>query len=330
MNEERINKYLNSRYCLVTMAVVSIILSYLAFLFYGKDVLSCNGLFAARAENWIEAPATAWMANVVLSFVVAVLLFNLNRVYAFIREFTLIHVSAFTFITLSNPTVSATFSASNLHAALILVCTTILFHSFQQKLQRGTIFLVGFLLSLCSVFDYAALFYIPVFFIGFMQVQAMSFRGFLAMAVGVLLPYWIGYGFGWIDFQQFTLPDLAITWEKYRDTFDPVNAVRVIITAATGTILGFSNVFKIMATRLQLRSYNGFFNLLAVATLIFMVVDVANVNTYIVTLNCCVAIQIAHFFSIHKFTRRYMLFFSLLLLYLACTTADLLKPLLTQ
>ena len=39
--------------------------------------------------------------------------------------------------------------------------------------------------------------------------------------------------FGWIDFQQFTLPDLAITWEKYRDTFDPVNAVRVIITAAT-------------------------------------------------------------------------------------------------
>ena len=61
-----------------------------------------------------------------------------------------------------------------------------------------------------------------------------------------------------------------------------------------------------------------------------MVVDVANVNTYIVTLNCCVAIQIAHFFSIHKFTRRYMLFFSLQLLYLACTTADLLKPLLTQ
>ena len=158
----------------------------------------------------------------------------------------------------------------------------------------------------------------------------MSAPSFLAMAVGVVLPYWIGYGFGWIDFQQFTLPDLAITWEKYRDTFDPVNAVRVIITAATGTILGFSNVFKIMATRLQLRSYNGFFNLLAVATLIFMVVDVANVNTYIVTLNCCVAIQIAHFFSIHKFTRRYMLFFSLQLLYLACTTADLLKPLLTQ
>ena len=126
------------------------------------------------------------------------------------------------------------------------------------------------------------------------------------------------------------VPDYIVAFDRRNEGYMEYEEAGRIITAATGTILGFSNVFKIMATRLQLRSYNGFFNLLAVATLIFMVVDVANVNTYIVTLNCCVAIQIAHFFSIHKFTRRYMLFFSLQLLYLACTTADLLKPLLTQ
>ena len=68
----------------------------------------------------------------------------------------------------------------------------------------------------------------------------------------------------------------------------------------------------IYSYKTQLRAYHGFFSILSVATIIMMAADYGNIISYMPILNSCLAIQIAHTYTISTHPKRFIAIFVLL------------------
>ena len=156
-----------------------------------------------------------------------------------------------------------------------------------------------------------------------MQMKIFSFKGLLAILLGLAVPYWIACGSGMLAFDDLRFPRLVISKEKYLTEIGLSGLYRIILAVVVGSVLGSINLFKLMNYRMQLRSYNGFFTVLALLSIIFIVVDATNFATYLMSLNICVAYQVAHFFTTRKMRRGYILFFFLILANAACAVPEL-------
>ncbi len=323
MDVERINSFTNNRYCVLAMAIASVILSYLFFfLLPSVPPSEVTGICRNLSLSPDFSDTLKWGINIILLFVATVLVCLLDKQFAFVREYTYLYGSFFLIITFLNPA----FSSGELHTALtgivILLAALVLFHGFQQKKRRMFVFTVSLFLSAFSMFDYSCLFFMAVFFFGFFQMGIMSFKGFLAMLIGIITPYWIGWGFGLFSIGDLSLPMLSYSVDKYTSTIRPAELVRILLTVATAVFFIASNILTLISYRRQLRAYNGFFMLLAFASMLMMAFDISNHDTYLLTLNISVAYQAAHFFTIHKYPYRFWLFFLLIAANAACSVFD--------
>ena len=63
---------------------------------------------------------------------------------------------------------------------------------------------------------------------------------------------------------------------KMRIWKNPTILLQPMFMVAVGTIFGLSNALTLISYRQQLRAYNGFINVMAVATVLFLVADVSH------------------------------------------------------
>ncbi|MEG0701665.1 MAG: hypothetical protein RR442_09110, partial [Muribaculaceae bacterium] len=77
-------------------------------------------------------------------------------------------------------------------------------------------------------------------------------------------------------------------------------------TLLIGIVLLIANMLHIFKYKLQIRAYNGFIIILLFTAAVMIGVDYQNMLNYIPLLNCCVAIQVGHFYTINTFKRRYI------------------------
>lgn len=318
MREESVNEFINSRYCLLTMAVVAIGMSYFFNLAgIGAPTVS-KGLLPVRL-----AVGTYWIFNVLMVFAVALVMRVLDKNFVFVREYTVIYAAYFVLAAMSGPDYSVGWPVAAVANAVLLLCVLILFGGYQQRERRQFLFLVAFILSLCSMFDYVFILYVPAFVVGFMQMKLFSFKGFVAILLGMAVPYWIVLGIGAFSLADLEFPVLKISKELYFQELRPHDLYRLALVLVVGTVLGVANMFKLISYRLQLRSYNGFFTVIAVYTLLLLLVDIRNFGTYLMTLNVCASYQVAHFFTIYKMQRGYVLFFILIIANIACLIPEI-------
>ena len=312
MTETALNKFVNSRYGLFAFAIVALIVSY-ANSFGSETVADAGGLLPYSIGSISLSPFASWLANSLCICLSGVLLYIINKSFAFIRNYTVVHVTVFLFFSLVNPATASSLCAASVSTTILSACTFILFSNFQRKERRDSMFLIMLILSSSSLFCYPLIFYMPVFIIGFMQIQIFSFKGLLASIVGIALPYWLGIAFGIIDSTALKLPEIALSASIYAEAFRLPETAMLAYTIVLGTVFGISVAFTIMSYRLQIRAYNGFLNLMAVFTLLFIAIDLRHASAYLVTLNMLMAVQAAHFFTIRKPKRLYLLFFFVML-----------------
>lgn len=318
MKEESLNKFINSPYCLLATAVVAVPLSYFfSVLGLGSPVVAegvCPFKFNAGGH---------WLLNAVMMLAVAVMMRVLDKKFAFVREYTVVYVTYFVSAVLTNPDYAAGLPVAAASVFVLMLCVLVLFTGYQQKGRRQFVFLISFILSLCSLFDYVFVLYLPVFVIGFIQMKMFSFKGFLAMLLGVFTPYWIVWGAGFAGIGELQLPELVISKELFLSELQLPELYRILLALVVGTVLGVINLFKLISYRLQLRSYNGFITVLALFTTLLIIIDIRNTGIYLMMLNVCVAYQAAHFFTIYKLQRRYVLFFILIAANFACCVPEI-------
>ena len=322
MGEAAINRFINSRVLTWLTAVVGIVAAYAMLLFFGTpSVPPVEGLFGGGLDHLLPSGILSWAVNMVVVFVAAVMLNWLNKTYVFIREHTMMFVTVFLCATLSNPVVSTSLGTPTLLALALVVCTYVMFGTFQQRDSQSVAFLITMILTVCAMQSFVFALYIPVFIVGFFQMRIFTLRTLLAVLVGIVVPVWTATAFGWIDPAQVRLPDLLGGIATLRGGVDAGLLLQPMFMVAVGTILGLSNALTLISYRQQLRAYNGFVNVMAVATVLFMVADVSHAEAYAVVANMLAAVQVAHFFTIRKMPKLYIVFFVLMAVCVALSPA---------
>ncbi len=318
MNEVTIRRFLHSRaFVMVAVAVSAMLATAVAML--TADVNTKSALQPAMSPLWQR------VVSMMAVIVVAQSLFLLNKKYVFIRENTMLYISLFVFTTMVNPCVATAFNLGLPLTLILLAATYVLFSLFRQSHNRGGVFLVMAMLSATSLWQPSVLLYVPVFLLGVMQMGLYGMRSILAAAIGVAAPLWVAYALSGNVLTVFHLPDFSSMAEQWVAGFSVARLLHTVFIVALGTTFGIINAWTIMSYSNRRRSYNGFLNLLAVATLLIMAVDFANTDKYIILVNALTAIQAAHFFTIRKFAKDYVVIIALIAVDVALSVATVIN-----
>ena len=168
------------------MGLVYVVVSYFAFASgrFNASIASGNGVFFNDIDRLLGHPLASYGLNTACVLAIITLTVLLNKTYTFIREVTFIFGSTFLALQLACPYACTQFCTGTGLCLLTLVVQLYMFSTYQQKqVAQQKIFLVFFLVALCSMFQYAFLALVVPFFIGFLQMRAINFRGVLALSL---------------------------------------------------------------------------------------------------------------------------------------------------
>lgn len=278
--------------------------------------LACNGnngMFFPSCNLWLSPGAVSMLLNVACIVAAGYWLKHLNRLYGFIRANATVSLSAFLMLQIATPAITGNFHDGTLMLVVVSAAAYMLFDTYQRRFSSRSIFMVFALLGFYAMFQFTALYLTAVFFIGFMQMRVMGLKGFIAMLLGLLTPYWICYGFGIILPDDFNVPGVKAAWNIEDVSWVLVATCAVSVLATL--LLMMSNMMRIISYNAKRRACNGFFTVLTITTIIMMILDSANVTSYMPTFNLCFAVQVGHAFTISNSDRRYI---PMLALYAAC------------
>ena len=304
--EEDITKFINGRQFFILTAVLFVVLTWIA----PKEVTSLQGASMGVCFQSVSTLVLPQLLSFLLSTAgmigVGFLLAFLNKTYSYVREVTYVFSSTFLWLGIANPMIATHFYDGTILSIAVMLLALILFSTYQDGRQQRRVYITFAILSVCCMFQYSFFYLIIVMIFGFMQMRAMGIRSFLAIIFGLITPYWIACGTGLIEWSQFKMPNLVSAWSSHavEQSWSTISIIYISIVLAL-TLFGM-NVLQLISYKLQTRSYNGFFIALMLLTMIMMAIDYNNLLVYLPVLNICIAVQMAHAFTIRKHTRRYI------------------------
>lgn len=277
------------------------------------DSIHNNGLIS----NWIPDININGIISIVINAAIisitAFLLTRLNAHFPLIKEHTSLPTVFFLLLEMSSISLINHYSPANLTACLIYICIFILYTCYQQGNSPEQSFIVGLIFSIISISDAHALYLLPIFIVGFHLMRTLSIRTIIALMIGLITPYWIIWGMGWIEHTQldFSALTLNLQWPKLSITLIPA-----IFAILLGMFTGTSNLLNAHTEKIQTRAYNGFINLLSVYTTILMCIDYEHHDIYLPVLNMCISLQAAYYFANKRNKINIILFYSIITLLL--------------
>jgi len=316
LKEQEVTRFVQSRDAFFIVLCVSFAAAILAF-YSGKviPVAGNDGLGLPSFNEWIPNPEISLYVGLGICALQSFLLVYINRRFNLLRTVSPMFAGAFLVMQCGLPSVLGQVSDGSLLCLLVLLAIIPLFSVFQRPQYTRSIYLVFCILAFGALTDYSYLAYVAAFIIGCLQMQCLSFRGILAILLGMITPIWIFVGFGCIDPYGFKLPEFV-------SVFDALNAqellrmaVYTVITLIIGCVLGTWNLIKIYSYNSRARAYNGFWMVISITTVALLFMDYIHWFIYIPMLNCCTAVQIGHFFAINQLKRGYFLVVCFILVY---------------
>lgn len=315
--ERTFTKFLRSRagtYMLIALSTLAILLaSGVATL---PNMATGRGLLTGvQAADFIGS-GVSLVGALLLTGVIMWGMAVVNSTFNLLRTSSPLFIGVFAVMEAASPIISIRL-CSGLMVALVVLTAMGLMYSVYQQPVIGTkrVFLTFLLLSVGSMGQYAFVGYIPVFVAACVQMRCFTFRVLLSALIGLLVPWWIGWGFGWIKAADILFP-AGLSVFSQLDTIDAAQLTAVlVITVISGFALTLSNMVKIYSYNSRSRSFNGLLLIVTIATLLLTMVDFGNIAAYLPLLNCCVAYQAALFFRINIENRGYIAIAALLGIY---------------
>lgn len=260
----------------------------------------------------------SWAANTALLGVTAVMLSIVNKEFRIVNGSDTILIGMFLVLSSSNVWTSGLFTSSGFMALVNLICIYILFGCYRQRNATREIFIIGTILSIGSIFEYAFIFMMPLYILGALMVKCLSVKAVIAFIMGILAPYWIAVGFGLLPPESLKFPELSNVFGVFASKSDMfVGLLNVGITLLITLMLALTNSVRLYAGNSKRRIFNMVINVMGIATLICMIFDFDNLTTYLVTLYLVMAVQLGNLFELRNIHRGGWWLLSLSLLYAA-------------
>lgn len=257
-------------------------------------------------------PLASFVASCGAMVSVAVLMALINRTFNLLRTSSLLLAGLYLFMQGAVPEISVRLSSGTVLTLFVLVETSLLYSCYQRQDCTQTVFLAFFLCSLASLAEASSLIYLPVLFIGCMQMRCFTLRSVTAALLGIVTPFWIITGFVPGLAGGFRLPSIAPGWPLHMGAHSLPLAVTVGVMLLWCSVMLIQNLYRVYSYNARARSLNGLMATMTVATIALAVADFANVGSYLSPLLCFTALQTAMFFRINYERRGYIWVLSLL------------------
>lgn len=249
-------------------------------------------------QGWyLPSPGNSLLSvaiNASLLLLSALLFARIPALFSLYKEKTLVPMMFF-LLFMSQATMSVIgWAPHHLVLPVVALSVMLLYAAYQGNGAVEKSFLVSLLISVASMLYGRILYYYPLFLLGFVQMKAASWRTFAAMLVALIIPYWIVWGLGLIEFSQLSLDVLAIVWEVPQLQWQSL--LPVVVVLLIGLIWGSANLIVALGDKIRMRAMNGFINIMSVYTALLMLVDYMHYTFYFPLLCASVAMQGGYFF----------------------------------
>ena len=308
IREEYINRFLNGRQFFILTAVLYVVLAWFAATSSVPQHNLVHGICFDTEFLSMLPPILSTMLGVMSVLGVSLLMSFLNKASAYVREVTYIFSSTYLLLAIANPMQSAYFNEGSLLSIVMMLLTVLVFGTYQEYRPQRRVYITFVILACCCMIHYAFVPMLLVLMLGFVQMRAMNLRSALAVIFGVVTPFWIALGTGLVDISEMRWHNIMVVWNN-AVLLQSVKMLAVVVLSVLMTLSLFSaNVLQLISYKLQTRSYNGFFIVLMLVTMLSMIIDGGNVMAYLPVLNICLSVQMAHTFTIAKNVRKYILY----------------------
>lgn len=267
---------------------------------------------------WGLAPAIGWSINTFLLLVCAAAWVFLNKEYTLVKGTDHITLVAFLVLVGSNPLCTERLTTGSILLAVTVLCLAILFSATHRLNCTHQIFAIYTFLSVGSMFQYAFIPMMAVFFIASLIMKTMRAKEFVAMLLGIAAPYWVAVGLGIVRFTDFRLPEVSYMFSDFTAS---TRNLTLIINIGFSLILALvtwtANNVAAFAGNKEARARNNVVSLLIFTTALFIIFDFNNMTAYLPTFYFALAVQTGNFFAYHNIRRKRILIWSFVPLYAA-------------
>lgn len=324
MRAVQITRFMHSRWLVLIMALALVCVAMTAYTNIPVEYLAGDrGLVLPSANLWIPNPHTAMWVNIGATLGLAALMVVLNRSYNLLRTMTLLDASLFLAMSMSTPWLLVQFYTGTPLCITLIVCTLLLYSTYQNPCRRKRIFLIFFLLSAMTMTQYCYAVYIPVFIIGSMQMRIFSIKTLIAIILGTITPWWMMLGSGLVTVSDIHIPDFGNMFGTFY-LVDNLQLLVAVLISATVLVAGWClNFPRMIAYNAHMRAYNGTMSVLSLVTLIALCADFINLPAYAPVLFMCASFYMGRMFAAQASPKSYIPITTIFLIYATLLTWSL-------
>lgn len=307
MKETDITPLFHTRWCFLLMILVAVGGTAVAYLTGNISYFSDNdGFLFPSSDCWISGRLWSLCTGIGVSILCAVLVNYLNKNFNIIRHITWLFAGLFILMQGAYPSVMGQLYDGTLMCAMLLLAIVPLFTAFQDAKATRRVFLSFCIVSFGSLFDIAFVGYMAVLLVGCLQMQCLKLKSFLALVLGILTPYWMVVGFGFVALSDIRIPEFVGIFSSVPKGEVLLRLVYAGLTMFLGAVAGILNLIKVYSYNARTRAYNGFFLVLFFMSCILALADYRRFAVYLPIINLSSAFQIGHFFVINGQKRAYI------------------------
>lgn len=277
-------------------ALVAIAMCVLSYIFQPVTVLPIQyGICLPSPDTWGFDNMWSWIVNTLLIGFSAILLMLVNKTYNFIRTTEPALLAIFLVMATSGPWFTEGINTSVLLCLANIVGLGIIFDSYDSKNATRELFILGVLVGFGSMVQYAFLAMAIVYFLWALLMKVIRIKEVFAFFAGVLCPYWIALGIGWIKFSDIHYPSInpLFTYQQNPGEFILLLS-GIALAASLGLILTFVNGIKLYAGNSKVNAMNMCVMVLGAMSVLCILVDFDNMHAYVTTLYMACAVELAN------------------------------------
>ena len=316
--EERLSRAMHKRVAAIMMVVLAAVYVWVTGLVAETEpVWNDTGIGLSGLNDWDIPAAMSMVLNIGLNGVIMLLMMALNRTHHVLRSLTWLPVGLFAIMQAATPTAMLSLGSGTLVCVVVLLCLYLLFGIYGMPTQTRIVFLVFFLLSLGTAFQYCFAPFILLFGLICVQMKVFNLRSFVAMLMGVASVWILLLGFGIVEVDHLQMPRLHNVFAGDMSAMRLYLPMLALVTAILLIVAITMNFMKAFAYNAHARAMNGALVLLSFTIVLMMVIDSQNMPAYMPLLNVSAAMQITHYFVNHRFERQYIAILAVIIVYIA-------------
>lgn len=277
-------------------AVCAVAMCVLAFIFRPELPFSgLSGICLPPPSEWGLPPVASWIINVLLLGATAAAIWRLNHKFNFNRTTRPVLPALFLVFVASDPWITVELSSSLIMCAANVVALWLLFSVYDSPDATQPMFVTGTFISIGSMFEYAFVPMVAVYLIAAIVLKIFRVKEIMAFILGLVAPYWVCLGFGWISPLQFQIPSPS---PLFSDPSQAADLFLLVLSAGIavlfGLAFGIADAIKIYAGNSRVNAMNSVIVWMGIICAVCMTIDFNNLPAYLATLFFCVALQFAN------------------------------------